>query len=787
MTVQGDGRAAIGTRWKSIVREALIMTMLTRRQLLKASAMAGAGLLLPWKGTVRSAYAFAQSDALKKFAQQLRGNTALSLLNEIGVAAPDGTRTWGSVVANHYTIEIDQFQDQLQPTLPPPAPPAPVTKLWGFKPTTYLLNTSPPGAAGRHLGGIIVAQKGTPVQITFKNKLPTPHLIPVDTTIPGANQAQNRTAVHIHGGFVPWISDGGPFDWWAPDGTHGESFLNNEVLRPDEFVGGTIPADEAEYYYPNDQSARLLWYHDHAWGITRINAYAGIATGYIIRDAFEASLVGPSGLPDFIENGGREMPIVIQDKIFVGSTTALTDPLWFTAGAQGTALGDLWYAHVYEPKLYSLFKGKKALTPPAVSVVPEFFGDTMLANGTVYPFATVEARRYRLRILNACNARFLNLQLYVDDGSPDGITLNKNTGLPTNLAGPSFTVIGTEGGFLPNAVVVPSNVPFSPVTLQGSLVTGPAERWDVIIDFKGFEGKKLILYNDAPAPFPVGAPTNDYFPGAPQNPTVTTPGFGPNTRQIMRFDVGPLVTPAEPALDLALFQDVDTELGPDNDPAIDELLVNQTPDVPVPFTPNAAGTAASIALANPAGPAIVPIRNLTLNEAFDGFGRLIQLEGTNIPLVAGGGFGRAYTDSATEVVNKDNIEIWAIANLTGDTHPIHFHLVNAQILARQPVKVNQFAGTVVPLGLPSGPVAYEVGWKETVKMNPGEVTYVIMQFKLPTVPFDVPSTPRTAASPNQPGLGITLAPGQKAHEYVWHCHILEHEEHDMMRPLVVVE
>jgi FtsP/CotA-like multicopper oxidase with cupredoxin domain len=756
---------------------------ITRRQFLKGAAATGIGMALPLKFGIREARAFAQSDPLAKFAQQLRGNDAFSLLQNIGVAAPDGTRTWGAVVAQHYTIEIDQFQDRLHPGLP-----AAGTKLWGFKPTTYLLNVSPPQAAGRHLGGIIVAQKGTPVQITFRNNLPTPHLIPVDTTIPGALQAQNRTAVHIHGGFVPWISDGGPFDWWAPDGTFGESFQNNTVLRnktPEDIV---IPAaNEADYYYPNDQSARLVWYHDHAWGITRINAYAGIATGYIIRDAFEASLVVPNGLPAFIESLGREIPIVIQDKIFVGTTTALTDPSWFTAGAQGTAIGDLWYAHVYDPKLYRLSKGKKTLTPPTpASIVPEFFGDTMLANGTVYPFANVEARRYRLRMLNACNARFLNLQLFVADNTTDGITLNK-AGVPTNLPGPSFTVIGTEGGFLPNAVVVPSNVPFNPVTLQGSLVTGPAERWDVIVDFKGFENKSLILYNDAPAPFPVGSPTNDYFPGAPQNPTVTTPGFGPNTRQIMRFDVGPLVTPAEPALDITLFQNIDTKKDINNNPAIDPLLVNQTPGVAVPFTPNVGGTAALITLANPAGTVNIPIRNLTLNETFDGWGRLIQLEGTNVPLVAGGGFGRAYLDSATEVVSKNAIEIWAIANLTGDTHPIHFHLVNVQILARQPIKVNQYAGTVVPLGLPTGAVAYEVGWKETVKMNPGEVTYVIMQFKLPTVPFAIPTSPRNAASVNQPGLGITLLPGQKAHEYVWHCHILEHEEHDMMRPLVVIE
>jgi FtsP/CotA-like multicopper oxidase with cupredoxin domain len=208
----------------------------------------------------------------------------------------------------------------------------------------------------------------------------------------------------------------------------------------------------------------------------------------------------------------------------------------------------------------------------------------------------------------------------------------------------------------------------------------------------------------------------------------------------------------------------------------------------VPFTPNVAYTAASITLANGTTLPACPIRNLTLNEAFDGFGRLIQLEGTNVPLVAGGGFGRAYIDPATEVVTKDAIEIWALANLTGDTHPIHFHLVNVQILARQPIKVNQYAGTVIPAGPATGPVAYELGWKETVKMNPGEVTFVIMQFKLPTVPFTVPSSPRagaTAGPNNVPGLALPPTTAT-VHEYVYHCHILEHEEHDMMRPLVVI-
>ena len=65
-------------------------------------------------------------------------------------------------------------------------------------------------------------------------------------------------------------------------------------------------------------------------------------------------------------------------------------------------------------------------------------------------------------------------------------------------------------------------------------------------------------------------------------------------------------------------------------------------------------------------------------------------------------------------------------------------------------------------------VANELGWKETVRMNPGECTTIIAKFDLPKVPYDVPVSPRTGG-----------------HEYVWHCHILEHEEHDMMRPLIV--
>jgi len=691
--------------------------MTTRRDFLKIGGMAGAGLMMA-RFAERSAYAFYQSSGLglTLFSQDLRGIGTIPVAH----VDPFGAPTTG---VTHYTINTNEFQDTLHPNLGP-------TRLWGYDPAFR-----PTGTQQRHLGGLIVAQKGTPIQITFRNNLPTTHPIPVDTTIPGANQARNRTAVHLHGGLVPWISDGGPFDWWAPDGTHGLSFLNNQVLNP------AAALNEAEYYYPNNQSARLLWYHDHAWGITRINAYAGLATGYIIRDDFEADL----GLPQ-VELGGAEIPIIIQEKIFVGPNVLTLDPTW----PGPTGVGSLWYAHVYEKNRWKLQSGgggnlKKNLAPPDPSAIPEFFGDTMLANGTVYPKIAVEPKRYRLRILNATNARFLNLQLYVADASANGITLNAATGVPTNLAGPSFRVLGTEGGFLQNPVDVPSNAPFNPLTLTGSLITGLAERWDLIVDFTNFANKSIILYNDAPAPFPVGDPRNDYFPGfnVKGNPVnaLTPAGQGPNTREIMRFDVAATATtPGAPLIPLT--QDLTLGIDPFLTP-----IVNGIPTVP----------------------AGVATRQLTLNETFDAYGRLMQLQGTNVPLLKGT-FGRAYTDLPTETPLAGTVEIWEIANLTADTHPIHFHLVNVQILNRQPFKVGQYGGVPSFLGPPVPPAPYELGWKETVRMNPGEVTRVIMRFDLPAaVPsFTVPSSPRTGG-----------------HEYVWHCHILEHEEHDMMRPLVV--
>jgi spore coat protein A len=150
---------------------------------------------------------------------------------------------------------------------------------------------------------------------------------------------------------------------------------------------------------------------------------------------------------------------------------------------------------------------------------------------------------------------------------------------------------------------------------------------------------------------------------------------------------------------------------------------------------------------------------------------LRQLLGTDVINPVTGNYGKEYQEPATEVVSAGSTEVWVIYNLTGDTHPIHFHLVNGQVLWRQPFVLTK--GLFTLTGAARGPEPNEVGWKETVQMHPGEAIAVAMKFDLPTgLPFTVPYSTRFPGHPN-------------AHEYVWHCHILEHEEHDMMRPLVV--
>ncbi len=196
-----------------------------------------------------------------------------------------------------------------------------------------------------------------------------------------------------------------------------------------------------------DQSARLAWYHDHAIGITRTNAYSGIASALIITDAFESSLITGGYLPDLVG-----VPLVLQDNTFFDPTK---DPHYPVAGAKA---GDLWYPYLYEQNFtptggppptgatpnasgrwdYGPTFGfglnppdptQNAILPNAVqgplsqfytlpspaSLVPEYFSDTAMINGAPYPVINVTDKTFRFRALNGSQARFWHLNLYLED------------------------------------------------------------------------------------------------------------------------------------------------------------------------------------------------------------------------------------------------------------------------------------------------------------------------------------------------------------------------------------
>ena len=217
------------------------------------------------------------------------------------------------------------------------------------------------GYGGASTGPTMEVRFGEAILVEWVNALPDKHLIPIDHRIHGAdaNRPDVRTVVHLHGGKVPPESDGYPDDWY-------------------------VPGKSAAYFYPNEQDAAMLWYHDHAIGITRLNIFAGLFGAYIIRDQSEDAL----GLP----SGKYEIPLILYDRIF-------------------TLDGQLAYA---------------VSGMPADHWMPEFFGNVILVNGKAFPYLQVEPREYRLRLINVSNSSFFHLsfsngQMFHQIGSDLGL------------------------------------------------------------------------------------------------------------------------------------------------------------------------------------------------------------------------------------------------------------------------------------------------------------------------------------------------------------------------------
>ena len=615
-----------------------------------------------------------------------------NLNNYIPVATAYTSTFFGGVESDYYEIALVEYEQKFHSDLPATrlrgyVQLAPHQSVSGVDPATVgtaLTNLDgtpilmPDGSQAygmdipRYLGPTIIATKGRPSRILFYNLLPTGAggnlFIPVDETVMGAGEGwdaassslkkypQNRATLHNHGHLSPWISDGTPHQWTAPAGETTLVKGQSTAYVPDMWYDPTTHqpvaataisktndpgAGAMTFYYPNQQSARLLFYHDHAFGITRLNVYVGEAAGYLMTDQVEQDLISGTNLSGVYSNAPADLgntysallpytvgtPLIFQDKTFVDATTIWAqDPTWNwgtgprdagTGKITAAVTGDLWVPSVYMPaqnpyditgasafgrwQYGPFFWPPVAVTngpvpnnyfgnpdwapwePPMIPQMPnpsmgmESFNDTVMVNGTVYPFMEVKPEVYRFRILSAANDRFFNLSMFVADPdtvSSDGRTLTEvkmvpataTPGFPATwpadgraggapdpaMMGPDWVQIGTEGGFLPEPVVWPPQpinwnanataFNFGNVT-DHSLLLGCAERADVLVDFSNYAGKTLIVYNDAPAAFPAIDPRYDYYTGNPdQTDTGGTPptqvGFGPNIRTVMQIKVG---------------------------------------------------------------------------------------------------------------------------------------------------------------------------------------------------------------------------------------------------------
>ena len=513
-------------------------------------------------------------------------------------------------------------------------------------------------------GPTIEARKGAPVRVAVTNALGAHPLAPfMDHTFMGmtaTDETAPRGVIHLHGAHSEASQDGLP-------------------------EASVTPGSSASYRYINDQDSTGLWYHDHSWGMTRLQVAAGLAGQYWLRDAYDTGDAdNPLGLP----TGRYELPLTLQDRSFNADGTFA-----YPVGAFCGTTQPAGYPHQW---------------------APEFFGDVATVNGKATPNLNVARGLYRFRVLNGSNARFYHLAM---------------------PAGAPVFQIGSDGGLLD-----------APVRLT-TLLLAPAERADLLVDFRGAQpGATFRVTNDAVAPYP-------------NAPAAAADGGSP-LPDIMQFTVT-----AATGLRSSV---PDTIRGGRNQPArLPALSASST-------------------------------RTVMLNEITDP---------TLDAPVHGHINNQFYTDASgmkartaqIEAPKLNSVEEWDIVNTTGDAHPIHLHLTQFRLLNRQAFDEPTYTAAVntkLPApglpdpsvsgqgpwpaqaaaaylqGQPTPPAANERGWKDTIVALPGQVTRIIVPFGGTAAGIPAPFIGDSPTAPVQRFTGV----------YVFHCHILEHEDNDMMQP-----
>ncbi len=741
---------------------------ITRRDFVKLSAASGAGLWLSSRfGYTARAFAATRGPGLSDPAMQPK------FANEVPRAL-DPSFIFNAKKGK-ITVDVQQavqFTGLVGPDGMTPVP----TTIWGYGDKG--VNTWP--------GRTFQVRSGEPLEVKWQNKLvdpatelPLPYLITgKDNTTLGFGDYTGRSVVdenlhwayslheytgysieedgvpivpHVHGGHNDFQYDGNPEFFFSPGyGVRGPQWV------------------EKKYVYDNSQPAGTVWYHDHALGVTRLNVYAGMAGFFIIRDDFDTGQHGnPLDLPAY----PYEAAFAVQDKMFKDT-------------------GELFYpAFPGDPFYEDFITGEGAVLPAGQfpgggpTGLAEFFGDHIVVNGVIWPKMEVEPRNYRLRFLNGCDSRFLVLQFV---RVPAGATDLRDATDPI-----PFTVIGSDQGLAS-----------SPTTVD-TLLSETGSRYDVVFDFSDFgSGDRIIVKN-------IGG--DEPFGGDIPGPQV----FG-ETDRIMAFDV---VLPMDTAV---------PDMSPVGLTAYADSRVANYGNYDMPEFPDR-------------------IRKVALFEGKDEYGRLQPLLGTAEPATGFDGNPIYWPDDdvyryaglvdeddkmlpmegsiawhspTTENPALGETEEWEIWNMTGDAHPVHLHLVHFEVLGRQEVKWDSHTiddGTVeedevfeedrvIPNALydePAGDGTFLMT-QPTVQHNSvaGEDETYGMGFRIgtPTKVIDE-DTGEPIAIPqpaeyveNAPKDMVTALPGQitrikatfdKPGRYVWHCHILSHEDHEMMRVLHV--
>lgn len=606
---------------------------------------------------------------------------------------------------DYYEISMRQFSQQILPAGLPP------TTVWGYGPVA---SASRKGLLVHNAPSLTIeARWNRPARIKWINELVDsegnhlPHLLPVDPTLhwantPGGVEGRDsrptfETTPGPYGGPVPIVthvhgaigvgddSDGYAEAWYLPAARDIPADHATEGTWYDFFAEKAAAAYGVEwgpgfatFQYPNTQRESTIWYHDHTLGMTRLNVYAGPAGFFLVRGGPEgegavlddrsgttAVLPGPSP-----KEGDRfpsnktyyEIPIAVQDRAFnADGSLFYPDTRAFFDGVVGDLIPEGDFSPIWNP---------------------EFFGNTLIANGNTWPFQVVEQRRYRLRFLNGCQSRFLILDF---------------SGIP----GVEVWQIGNEGGFLA-----------APVNLSGDhgghVLLGPAERADLIVDFTNVPVGAHVLGNVGPdEPFGGGVPGVDFAVADPAS-----------TGRVLEFRVVPAGRP---------------------DPTTPPQFLVLPPITALPqealHRPLALIERMGMGIDANGDPVEAPIEAL-LGEVVEG----VTVE-------------RLWMDPVTENPTVGSTEVWEFVNTTGDAHPMHVHEVAFEVVNREGLVLtdDDVAMPIALDGVIRPPEPWESGFKDTVIAYPGQVT-------------------RVRATFDQPG------------QFVWHCHIVEHEDNEMMRP-----